>query len=127
MPTTGFIRGPNTWTVDQIRAAISRATQLNVIHEQRGARNYPHSFGNRKNTPLDSKCKQGDPNMMEFPIVASGPYNGGDPDADRVVYLHSPGDVDPVEGHPQSTYCGIMSHTGAPPIPRNGFGGCQAA
>jgi len=80
---------------------------------------YPHSFGNTEDIALSSRCKQGDHDMYEYPPKTGTYYNGGNQNKnqgpDRVVFLHGEGETDSVEGHWESIFCGVMTHTGANP------------
>lgn len=93
---------------------------LQEIGETRGKAKYPHSFdhddskGHKLNFP--SYCPE-DKDRMEFPLVKQGPYDGGKSNTkqgdERVVYFYEDGEVDN-NGHAKATYCGIMTHVGAP-------------
>lgn len=93
---------------------------LQEIKETRGKNKYPHSFdhddskGHKLQFP--AYCLE-DKDRMEFPLVLKGPYDGGRNNAkqgdERVVYFYEDGEVDN-NGHAKATYCGIMTHVGAP-------------
>jgi len=72
----------------------------------------PHKFGNNKKLKFSDHCKG--KTLYEFPLLhGDNIYKGGDPGADRVVFfVHV---KDPFkDGTKAATYCGVMTHTGAP-------------
>ena len=80
---------------------------------------FPHAFTQNKNgvsLGFLPGCPDNDDIRAEYPLVTSGPYNGGLNNnkwgQDRVVYTHEQGEVDE-DGHPKATFCGVMTHTGA--------------
>lgn len=80
---------------------------------------FPHSFEINGAGPLafPSHCPDKDSDRKEYPLVANGPYNGGLSNTNwgqaRVVYMHEAGEVD-FRGHDVATFCGVMTHDGAP-------------
>ncbi|RPD57056.1 Ribonuclease/ribotoxin [Lentinus tigrinus ALCF2SS1-7] len=60
---------------------------------------YPHTFRNGEKIPFPN-C----PNaaFSEYPLTTPGPYRGGPPGADRVIYKTTDG-----------TFCGCVTHKGA--------------
>lgn len=112
-PSDQFVTCPKyLYSRPQVEKAIQRGIILTPVNEPQPG-GYPHIFGNNKKLKFDDKCKG--KKLWEFPLLHGDKiYGGGDPGADRVVfYIHTDNpDTKPTK---DGTYCGVMTHDGAPP------------
>ncbi|KAJ7124528.1 Ribonuclease/ribotoxin [Mycena epipterygia] len=96
-PSGSVTCGSTTHTL----SAVMAATSAGFAHKNSplGSNSYPHAEENYED--LKFWCT-GKTSFLEFPILTSGTYSGGDPGADRVVFSSDDG-----------TYCAVVTHTGA--------------
>ncbi|KAL2261656.1 hypothetical protein VTK26DRAFT_3671 [Humicola hyalothermophila] len=104
--------GRNSYSKQQVDAAVAEGCRLHKAGEQIGSSKYPHRFNNREGLELAT-----DGPYQEFPILPSGVYTGRAPGPDRVVF-------DP-DYRNDCVYAGAMTHTGA--ATTNGFVLCEEA
>ncbi|KAL4266654.1 Guanine-specific ribonuclease N1-like protein [Pleurotus pulmonarius] len=96
----------NSYNATQSTAAVNEAKRLDAANQQVGFKvknPYPHYFGNGEGLAFTGTgCAK--PNLREFPILVSSLYSNSSKTqgADRVVYTKT------------GTFCGCMTHTGAP-------------
>ncbi|KAI0709658.1 ribonuclease T1 [Cerioporus squamosus] len=96
----GLVRTATNYNSAQISSAVSTGQSSSVS-------GYPHQFRNLERLAFPT-CLGA--TLYEYPILTSGPYRGGSPGADRVVYTST------------GQFCGCITHTGAPT--RKGFVPC---
>lgn len=114
--------GSNTYGYTEIYAAVAWGIKLREKGIGRGQKSkdfpvgrFPHKYDETK-FDFGKNCPPDD-NHQEYPLITSGPYNGGISNnkqwgPDRVVYYHEPGEVGS-NGDPIGYYCGSITHTGA--------------
>ncbi|THU89133.1 Ribonuclease/ribotoxin [Dendrothele bispora CBS 962.96] len=88
--------GSNVYSLNIVKAATSNG--FAHINNPIGSNSYPHTFSNFEG--LKMWCT-GETQFNEWPILVSGPYTGGSPGADRVVFSDN------------GIYCAVITHTGA--------------
>ncbi|KAK7973261.1 hypothetical protein PG988_007395 [Apiospora saccharicola] len=124
-PKKGGKCASRTYSGANVKDAGTEAGKLADRGKQLGRGKYPHTFNNDEDIKFSEQCKGKD--LDEFPIlkdhnVFTGAEKNPDvaPGTDRVVVAVSNRDK---KGNVDVTYCGMMTHEGAPV--RNGFVACS--
>ncbi|KAL2268260.1 hypothetical protein VTJ83DRAFT_3106 [Remersonia thermophila] len=102
--------GRNTYSRDDVDAAVAEGCRLHAAGRQVGRQNYPHAFRNFEGIQFAAAGP-----YQEFPILSSGAlFAGNSPGPDRVVFNPK------LNG--ECVYVGAITHTDAPT--NNGFVPC---
>jgi len=88
---TGCTCGHNTYSADDVSAALSQA-------ENGGGASYPHQYKDLEGFDFSATCQ---PSFNEYPLIVGSVYTGGPPGPDRLIFDDS-GD-----------FCACITHTGA--------------
>lgn len=124
-PKNGGRCAARQYSGGNVKDAGSEAGKLADRGKAIGTGKYPHQYNNRENVQFAAVCKG--KTLEEFPILSNHKvFTGSEnnpavaPGADRVVVTVSKRDK---KGNVDVTYCGMMTHEGAPV--RNGFVACH--
>ncbi|KAL1585152.1 hypothetical protein WHR41_06508 [Cladosporium halotolerans] len=97
--------GSTYYSSSQVAQAVNQGCDYYQSGQQVGSNDYPHRYNNYEGFDFRASGP-----WQEFPLLRSGPYTGGSPGADRVVF------------NTNCQYAGSITHTGAS---GNAFVGCS--